>query len=95
MISQIIKDGQIVPVSITCNLIKKAMLTRGWANCKYLVDGFPRNEDNRTGWNENMGDLVDLAGVLHFTCEDEEALTARIMARAESSGRTDDNMETL
>lgn len=71
------------------------MLKNGWANCKYLIDGFPRNEDNRSGWIEAMGDVVELAGVLHYTCEDEEALTARILARAETSGRTDDNMETL
>lgn len=95
MIDKIIKEGQIVPVSITCGLIKKAMLQNGWANRKYLIDGFPRNEDNRSGWIEAMSDVVDLAGVLHYTCEDEEALIARILTRGETSGRSDDNMETL
>ena len=41
-----------------------------------------------------MGDSIELAGVLHFVV-DEEALTERIMKRAESSGRADDNIETL
>ena len=31
MIDRIIKDGQIVPVAITCGLIKSAMEARGWA----------------------------------------------------------------
>ena len=94
MIDKIIKDGQIVPVAITCGLIKNAMQARGWASGKFLVDGFPRNEDNYQGWNEVMGDSIQLAGVLHFVVTEEE-LTSRIMARAESSGRTDDNIETL
>lgn len=70
------------------------MEKHGWATGKFLVDGFPRNEDNYTGWNEVMGDTIELAGVLHFIVTEEE-LTARVMARAESSGRTDDNIETL
>jgi len=84
-----------VPVAITCGLIKKAMETKGWASSKFLVDGFPRNEDNRSGWCDTMTDTVDVAGVLHFTCGDEAALIERIMERSKSSGRTDDNMETL
>ena len=95
MIQQIIDDGKIVPVAITCGLIKKAMQDNGWASSKFLVDGFPRNEDNRSGWHETMSESVDVAGVLHFACKDEAALTERIMERAQSSGRTDDNMETL
>ena len=94
MIDQIIKNGQIVPVAITCGLIKNAMQAQGWGEKKFLVDGFPRNEDNYNGWNEVMGDSINLAGVLHFVVE-EEALIARIQQRSATSGRTDDNMETL
>ena len=94
LIDNIIKEGKIVPVAITCGLIKKAMQDQGWATKKYLVDGFPRNQDNYEGWNEVMGDSIDLAGVLHFVVE-EETLIERIMQRSASSGRTDDNVETL
>ena len=83
-----------MPVAITCGLIKKAMQTHGWAERKFLVDGFPRNEDNYSGWNEVMGDCVDVTGVLHFVVE-EDTLIQRIQQRSASSGRTDDNMETL
>ena len=95
MISKLIKDGAIVPVSITCALIKKAMESHGWADSKFLIDGFPRNEENRNGWQAEMGNLVSFAGVLYYECADEEALKARILARGETSGRTDDNLETL
>ncbi len=50
LINAIIKEGKIVPVAITCGLIKNAMESNGWAAKQYLVDGFPRNEDNYSGW---------------------------------------------
>ena len=46
LINSIILEGKIVPVDITVNLIKKAMQKQGWTDSKFLVDGFPRNEDN-------------------------------------------------
>ena len=94
LIDDIIKEGKIVPVEITCNLIKNAMEAAGWASKKFLVDGFPRNKDNYDGWMKVMGEIVEVVYVLVFDC-DEEELTRRIMDRAGTSGRTDDNIETL
>jgi hypothetical protein len=37
-------------VEITVNLIAKAMKQSG--KTKFLVDGFPRNQDNMDGWNK-------------------------------------------
>ena len=70
------------------------MEKNGWASGKFLIDGFPRNFDNQQGWQDAMGDQVNLAAVLHFVA-DEQALIDRIMLRGQTSGRTDDNMETL
>ena len=55
LINSYIADGKIVPVAITCNLIKIAMEKSGWETKKYLIDGFPRSEDNVAGWYEVMG----------------------------------------
>lgn len=46
LINNIILNGQIVPVEITVNLIKSAIEKAGGARKKFLIDGFPRNEDN-------------------------------------------------
>ena len=94
MIDRIIKAGEIVPVKVTCNLIKNAMLASGWAEKKFLVDGFPRNQDNYDGWQEVMGEISEVIYCLHFNC-DEGVLNDRIMKRSLVSGRTDDNPETL
>lgn len=83
-----------MPVAITCGLIKKAMESAGWDANKYLVDGFPRNEDNYTGWEEVMGQIVEIPFAFWFDVNEEE-LEKRILERAKSSGRNDDNAETL
>lgn len=38
---------------------------------QFLIDGFPRNEDNLTGWNKHMEGKVDIKFVLFFDCSQE------------------------
>jgi UMP-CMP kinase len=92
LINEYIKDGKIVPNEITCALIMDAMTASPVK--KFLVDGYPRNLDNREGWEQTVGDGVELAGVLFFDCP-EEALTERIIERGKTSGRDDDNAEAM
>ncbi|XP_055853345.1 UMP-CMP kinase-like [Episyrphus balteatus] len=92
LIKEYMKDGKIVPVEISCSLIENAMKTSG--KSKFLIDGFPRNQDNVDGWNRTMADKVDFQFVLFFDCS-EELCIQRCLKRGESSGRSDDNMETL
>ena len=81
LINDVIKAGQIVPVAITCGLLKQAMERAGWAEKKFLVDGFPRNQDNYDGWFDTMGSTVHIDRVLFFECS-EAALTERINIRS-------------
>lgn len=34
----------------------------------FLIDGFPRNQNNLEGWNKEMGEKVNLKFVLFFNC---------------------------
>jgi UMP-CMP kinase len=47
-----IKNGTIVPVEITCSLIDRAMQASDNPHNRFLIDGFPRNQDNLDGWNK-------------------------------------------
>ena len=90
-------NGEIVPVEITVNLIKNAIEKAGGPKKKFLIDGFPRNQDNYEGWNKVMGDYCDVKFVLFLDCE-EQAMIDRINKRASESGaqvRNDDNIEVL
>jgi UMP-CMP kinase len=94
LINQYIVEGKIVPVEITCQLLKRGMEKKGWAEKRFLVDGFPRNQDNYDGWNTVMGDLVEVPFIL-FMDADEETMINRILERSKTSGRNDDNIESL
>jgi len=86
-------NGTIVPVEITCSLLERAMTESEKNN--FLIDGFPRNENNLEGWRKVMGDKVNLQCVLFFHCT-QEVCTARCLSRgAAGSGRSDDNEESL
>ena len=93
MINDRIKNGQIVPASITVGLLVAAMKSCPKGS-KFLIDGFPRNLDNITTWNEDVGDSCKVEFVLFLECN-EEIMIGRILERAKTSGRNDDNMETL
>ena len=92
LISRMIKEGSIVPAEITVGLLRKAILSSD--NTKFLVDGFPRNYDNNRVWTEVMADVADVKFVLYFTCT-EEVMEKRCLHRGLTSGRTDDNAESI
>lgn len=93
MIEEKIRNGQIVPVEVTCSLLHNAMKESGKG--RFLVDGFPRNKDNLEGWNRVMLDKTKLLFVLFFECS-RDICTERCLGRgAAGSGRSDDNLESL
>jgi len=98
LINNYIKEGKIVPVEITVGLIKNAMTKLMAEEGKYvfIIDGFPRNQDNLEGWNKVMGTDCDVEFLLFLDCTEEE-MTKRILDRAAKSEvkRKDDNEETL
>ncbi|XP_052836324.1 UMP-CMP kinase [Drosophila gunungcola] len=93
LIEDYIRNGKIVPVEVTCSLLENAMKASG--KSRFLVDGFPRNQDNLDGWNRQMSEKVDMQFVLFFDCS-EDVCVQRCLGRGQSgSGRTDDNMDSL
>jgi UMP-CMP kinase len=99
MIDRYIKEGMIVPVEVTVGLLKRAMehsvsLASSASMPSFLIDGFPRDEQNLTGWTSVMGDYATVEFVLFFDCP-ESVMESRLLKRGETSGRTDDNLESI
>lgn len=88
MVAEMIANGQIVPSSVTVSLLQSAMDVSG--KFQFLIDGFPRNEENRAAFEEQTG--IEPKFVLFFDCP-EEVMEQRLLGRNE--GRTDDNIETI
>lgn len=66
LIDTYMKEGKLVPVAISCGLLKKAMFKS--KRDKFLIDGFPRNQDNIDEGIKDVGNCVDLQFVLFFDC---------------------------
>ncbi|TSL47708.1 UMP-CMP kinase [Bagarius yarrelli] len=97
LIERYIKEGKIVPVEITINLLRMAMeetIKKDQNMFRFLIDGFPRNQDNLQGWDRVMEGKADVKFVLFFDCSNDVCID-RCLERGKSSGRTDDNKESL
>ncbi len=95
LINTYIKEGKIVPVEITVNLIKTAMQSNMDKGKHYfLVDGFPRNQNNLDGWEGIMNEFAEVKFVLFFDCP-EAVMEERLLSRGKTSGRADDNIDSI
>lgn len=93
LINNYIQQGKIVPVEITVNLLKKAIQSASAiGRTHFLVDGFPRNQDNLDGWEKAMAGECEVPFVLS-TDLSEAVMEQRLLGRNE--GRSDDNIETI
>ncbi len=88
-IQEHMKNGTLVPVTVIVPLLKQKILTTD--NSGFLVDGFPR-EAAQAEVFEN--EIKNPTHVLFLECADE-TMMSRLLKRAETSGRVDDNEETI
>jgi adenylate kinase len=95
LIDSYIREGKIVPVEITVRLLQKAIAEhRSRGLYKFLVDGFPRNQENLDGWYQTVGDSVYVKACLYFECS-QSVMLERLLKRGKSSGRADDNVDSI
>jgi len=100
-IRRCIREGEIVPMETTVALLREAM-KRDIEDKKsgkdgeegvgrFLIDGFPRKMDQAHKFEE---DVVNSLFTLYYSCT-EEVLRKRLLKRGETSGREDDNSESI
>jgi len=99
LINDYIKEGKIVPMEVTVQLLENAMTevvsktqeSTGKKTGKFLIDGFPRKMDQAVKFEETV---CPARFVLFFDCPEEE-MQKRLLKRGETSGRADDNAESI
>ena len=89
MIGDMIKNGKIVPGHITIALLKQAI--DGSSAPGVLIDGFPRQLDQAGAFEKQVSDFEF---VLFFDCPEEE-MERRLLERGKTSGRSDDNLNSI
>lgn len=77
---------------LVVKLLKSAIEEHG--NRRYLFDGFPRNQENWEEFERQLSDQVVVRNLISFDCP-SQTLIDRIMERAKTSSRADDNLETI
>jgi adenylate kinase family enzyme len=82
-------DGGLVPTEQTVAILVSGMVSN--PSPAYLIDGFPRSTDQALFFEQNV---LECQRILFFDVT-EETMYERCMKRAETSGRTDDNPETM
>ncbi|KAI1177582.1 uridylate kinase [Nemania sp. FL0916] len=108
LIKDYIKNGLIVPMEVTIALLENAMRDAmtsstssstttnnttgaGVLKGKFLIDGFPRKFDQAVKFEEAV---CPAQFVLFYDCPEEE-MERRLLERGKTSGRSDDNAESI
>lgn len=93
LIAQYIREGQIVPQEITIALLRNAIKDNMGASgtARVLVDGFPRKMDQAQIFD---AEVCPSQFTLFLQCT-EEVMLQRLLKRGETSGRADDNAESI
>jgi nucleoside diphosphate kinase/adenylate kinase family enzyme len=91
-INKIINEGGIVPADVTVGLLSAAMAAA--SSKKFLIDGFPRNAENMSVWFDKMNDTCTVKLVLNLDLAEDVTVT-RLLERGKTSGRSDDNADTI
>ncbi|KAJ4413495.1 hypothetical protein N0V85_003537 [Neurospora sp. IMI 360204] len=95
LIRDYIKNGAIVPMEVTIALLENAMRdtlsTTHTKKGRFLIDGFPRKMDQAVKFEEVV---CPAKMVLFYDCPEQE-MEKRLLERGKTSGRADDNAESI
>ncbi|KCV73276.1 hypothetical protein H696_00818 [Fonticula alba] len=93
IIADCIRQGVIVPMHITIGLLETSMNRARQENGsrRFLIDGFPRAIDQALEFEQTVGKP---SMVLFLDCSEEE-MERRLLERGLTSGRTDDNPDSI
>nr|XP_049708446.1 adenylate kinase isoenzyme 5 [Helicoverpa armigera] len=90
-LTTIMEKGGLVPNDVVLELLKEAMIARAADSKGFLVDGYPREKSQGIAFEQS---IAPVTVILYFEAT-AETLTKRLLGRAASSGRADDNEETI
>ena len=88
-------EGKLVSSEFLLDLLFKKIKKLKDPNLKILLDGFPRNLENVETWNKKKLDIIfDFKLAIFLDCC-FETMKSNILERGKTSGRNDDNIETI
>jgi len=90
-----ISKGNLVPDKMILDILSKAITEQTKNSNGIILDGFPRNVAQAEALEALMTKLKKEITILIDLHVDNQELIDRLLKRGETSGRSDDNMETI
>jgi len=87
----IMEKGDLVPLQVVLDLLAEAMISKLGGSKGFLIDGYPREVSQGEEFEKA---IAPCAQILYFQVSDE-TMTERLLNRGKTSGRADDNVETI
>ncbi|KAK7896577.1 hypothetical protein WMY93_021902 [Mugilogobius chulae] len=87
----IMQRGELVPLDTVLDMIKDAMIAKADVSKGFLIDGYPREVKQGEEFEKKIGKPC----LLLYVDAKAETMAQRLLKRGETSGRSDDNEETI
>ena len=65
----VMKEGKLISSELMVKLIEEKIARHNYSG-RYLLDGFPRGQENMDVWEKTLSKDVNLRGVLYFECSE-------------------------
>lgn len=90
----IINDGKLVPDEVMIDMLRKTIVEHHDAK-GIIFDGFPRTVAQAEALDKMLADMGEKVNILLVMNVEHKTLVERLLERGKTSGRADDNMETI
>ncbi|XP_063891315.1 adenylate kinase isoenzyme 1-like isoform X1 [Helicoverpa armigera] len=96
-LASIMNRGGLVPNDFVLTVLKEAMEKKAQEGVRgFLIDGYPREKSQGCEFEKAIGRVSSsLSQAILFFDASVESLVSRVLNRAQTSDRSDDNMDTL
>ncbi|CAO2597911.1 Adenylate kinase isoenzyme 1, partial [Lemmus lemmus] len=95
MLSSIMEKGQLVPLETVLDMLRDAMMAKVESSNGFLIDGYPREVKQGEEFEHVLPTQIGQPTLLLYVDAGADTMTQRLLKRGETSGRVDDNEETI
>ncbi|XP_053138187.1 adenylate kinase isoenzyme 1 isoform X2 [Hemicordylus capensis] len=90
-LSAIMEKGELVPLDTVLEMLRDAMVAKADVSKGYLIDGYPREVKQGVEFEKK----ISAPTLLLYVDAGKDTMVKRLLKRGETSGRVDDNEETI
>ncbi|XP_078281888.1 adenylate kinase isoenzyme 1-like isoform X2 [Rhinoraja longicauda] len=87
----IMEKGELVPLDTVLEMLRDAMIAKADVSKGFLIDGYPREVKQGEEFEKKIGP----PSLLLYIDAGKETMVKRLLERGKTSGRADDNEETI